>query len=99
MYCNGIKRKALVLLRLPPNGTVGLYSKLSYRGELVYSLMNNLVAITPNSENSPTLFLVCCNDLLNSFAFANFVLFASRVTATKLSAMFLDVSQYTLALD
>ena len=72
---------------------------MSYRGELVYSLMNNLAAITPNSENSLTLVLVFYNDLLNSFAFANIVLFASRVAATKLSAMFLDVLQYKTALD
>ena len=61
--------------------------------------MNNLAAITPNTENSLTLFLVCRNDLLNSFAFAYIVLFASRVAATKLSTMLLDVLQYTSALD
>lgn len=99
MNCNGIKERLWYCYCLPPDGTFGLYSKLSYRGELVYSLMNNLAAITPSSENSLTLFLVCCNDLLNSVADANIVLFGSRVTATKLSAMFLDVLQYTSALD
>jgi hypothetical protein len=61
--------------------------------------MNILAALTPNSEKSLTLFLVCCNDVLISSAFANIVLFASQVAATKLSTMFLNVLQYTSSLD
>jgi len=84
---------------LLPNGTDELYSKLPYRGELVCILMNILAALTPNSENSLTLFLVCCNDVLISSVFANIVLFVSRVAATKLSTMFLNVLQYTSSLE
>ena len=50
-------------------------------------------------ENSLTLFLVCCNDVLINSAFANIVLSASRVAVTKLSTMLVNVLPYTSALD
>ena len=56
-------------------------------------------AVTPILENSLKLFLVCCNDVLISSAFANAVLFASRVAVTKLSTILVNVLPYTSALD